>query len=196
MFIQAMDLASSRLMCAGRRSVYSCLSSEQSAHEHHGSCNRDSYPDSCSPPSPFRRQPSTIRNRHPTDTAVTYGSLSFVVPPGVAGGASGSEYPRVDSEDAAWWQKTPGHLQVTLGDYYVLQGKFHQPQVSVYPAQAYAELVPPAFESLHRLNNILGIPMRRVASINCRPCRFSMPSRSLPPTSRSSHSKMEEACVS
>jgi hypothetical protein len=45
-----------------------------------------------------------------------------------------------------------------LGDYYVLQGKFHQPQIYVYPAQAHAELVPPAFESLHRLNNILGNP--------------------------------------
>jgi hypothetical protein len=93
-----------------------------------------------------------------TGTAVTFGSLTLVVPPGVASGASGSEYPRIDSEDAAWWQKTPGHLQVMLGDYYVLQGKFHQPQIYVYPAQAYAELVPPAFESIHRLNNILGIP--------------------------------------
>ena len=93
-----------------------------------------------------------------TGTVVTFGSLTLVVPPGVASGASGSEYPRFDSEDAAWWQKTPGHLQIMLGDYYVLQGKFHQPQVYVYPAQAYAELVPPAFESIHRLNNILGIP--------------------------------------
>jgi hypothetical protein len=91
-----------------------------------------------------------------TGTTVTFGSLTLVVPPGVASGASGSEYPRIDSEDAAWWQKTPGHIQTTLGDYYVLQGKFHQPQIYVYPAQAYAELVPPAFESLHRLNNILG----------------------------------------
>ncbi len=112
------------------------------------------------PASPIPVPATAIPTSQPpsTDTSVTYGSLSFVVPPGVAGGASGSEYPRVDSEDAVWWQKTPGHLQVTLGDYYVLQGKFHQPQVTVYPAQAYAELVPPAFESLHRLNNILGTP--------------------------------------
>lgn len=89
-------------------------------------------------------------------TTVTFGSLTLIVPPEVASGASGSEYPRIDSEDAAWWQKTPGHLQVMLGDYYVLQGKFYQPQIYVYPAQAYAELVPAAFESLHRLNNILG----------------------------------------
>jgi hypothetical protein len=88
-------------------------------------------------------------------TAVTFGSLTLIVPQGVASGASGSEYQRIDSENAAWWQKTPGHLQVMLGDYYVLQGKFHQPQIYVYPAQAYAELVPTAFESLHRLNNIL-----------------------------------------
>ncbi|MGB2894684.1 MAG: hypothetical protein WBB65_00795 [Anaerolineales bacterium] len=104
-------------------------------------------------------QPPTI-----TGTVVTFGSITLEVPPGVASGASGSEYPRIDSDDAAWWQKTPGHLQVMLGDYYVLQGKLHQPQIYVYPAQAYAELVPPAFESLHRLNNILGNPAAPISS--------------------------------
>ncbi len=93
-----------------------------------------------------------------TGTVVTFGSLTLVLPPGVASGASGRDYPLIDSEDAAWWQKTPGHLQIMLDDYYVLQERFHQPQIYVYPAQAYAELVPPAFESLHRLNNILGNP--------------------------------------
>ena len=90
-------------------------------------------------------------------TTVSFEPLTVVVPEEVASGASGKEYPRLDTEDVPWWQKTPGHLEVMLGDYYVLQGKFHQPQIYVYPAQAYAELVPPAFESLHRLNNILGI---------------------------------------
>ena len=89
------------------------------------------------------------------ETEVTFGSLTLMVPPGVASGASGTEVPRADSADAAYWQKTPGHTQVMLGDYYVLQGKFHQPQILVYPAQAYAEMVPPAFESIRRLNNIL-----------------------------------------
>jgi hypothetical protein len=90
-----------------------------------------------------------------TGTAITYGALSLVVPSEVASGASGSEYPRVDGSDAPWWQKTPGHLQVMLGDYYVLQGKSRQPQIYVYPALDYAELVPAAFESIHRLDNIL-----------------------------------------
>ena len=113
-------------------------------------------------PIPATEVPATAipTAQHPSSsgTTVTIGSLTLVVPPGVASGASSSEYPRIDSEDAAWWQKTPGHLQVMLGDYYLLQGKFYQPQIYVYPAQAYAELVPPAFESLHRLNNILGKP--------------------------------------
>jgi hypothetical protein len=99
-----------------------------------------------------------------TVTTTTYGPLTLTIPPGVASGASGSEIGPFDSEDAAWWQKTPGHLEVMLGDYYVLQGKFHRPQISVYPAQAYAELVPPAFESLHRLNNILGNPGRSISA--------------------------------
>ena len=90
-----------------------------------------------------------------TGTAVTFGPLSLIVPPDVADGASFSEYPRNDSDDAAWWQKTPGHLEVMLGDYYVLQEKLHQPQIYVYPAQGYAELVPAAFEGIRRVNNIL-----------------------------------------
>lgn len=93
-----------------------------------------------------------------TGTAVTYQPLTITIPQGIASGASGINFPRVDSEDVAWWQKTPGHLQVSLGDYYILQGKTHQPAIYVYPASAYAELVPAAFESIHRLNNYLYDP--------------------------------------
>ena len=85
----------------------------------------------------------------------TYGVLSLVIPPSIADGASGSEFPSVDSDDAAYWQKTPGHLQVMLGEYYLLKGKSLEPQIYVFPAQEYAELVPSAFENIHRLNNIL-----------------------------------------
>lgn len=98
----------------------------------------------------------TAQQQSSMDTTTTFWPLTLMVPSTVASGASGSEYPRLDSEEAAWWQKTPGHLEVMLGDYYILQGKFHQPKIYIYPTQAYAEMVPPAFESLHRLNNILG----------------------------------------
>lgn len=97
-------------------------------------------------------------------TTVSYEMLSFFLPEGVASGASGRDIPGNDSKDAAWWQKTPGHLQVMLGDYYVLKGKSNQPQIYVYPSQAYAELVPAAFESLHRLYNILGAPGSQIST--------------------------------
>jgi hypothetical protein len=38
---------------------------------------------------------------------------------------------------------------------YPLQAKAHEPQIYVFPAQAYAELIPGAFESIHRLDDIL-----------------------------------------
>lgn len=91
-------------------------------------------------------------------TEVTFGLLTLVVPPGVANGASESIHPRFDGEEAAWWQKTPGHQQIMLGDDYILQGKFYQPQIYVYPLQTYVELVPTAFENLHRLKNLLSNP--------------------------------------
>jgi hypothetical protein len=90
-------------------------------------------------------------------TAVNFGLQSLTIPPDLANGVTPSGIAPFDNEDAAWWQKTPGHFQIMLDDY-ILQGKFHQPVIYVYPAQAYAEMVPPAFESIHRLNNILHDP--------------------------------------
>ena len=90
-------------------------------------------------------------------TLVTFGRLTLEIPSSVASGASGSDLPPVTNEDAPDWQKTPGHLQVSLNDYYVLRGKFHQPQIYVYPAMPYVELVPAAFESMHRLRNVMNL---------------------------------------
>jgi hypothetical protein len=110
---------------------------------------------------PGEFQPTAAPNLTP-GTTLTFSPLTLTFSQAVASGASASNIPRLDSDEAAWWQKTPGHLQVSLNDYYVLQGKSHQPVVYVFPAQAYAELVPAAFESIHRLNNYLydpnGIP--------------------------------------
>lgn len=90
-----------------------------------------------------------------TGTEVSYGPMALVVPPGIADGASGMELPPATNEDAAYWQKTPGHTLIDLKDYYVMQGKTLQPQIYVYPATDYAILVPAAFESMHRLRNVI-----------------------------------------
>jgi hypothetical protein len=95
-------------------------------------------------------QPSPVSN-----TLLTFGRLTLEIPSSVASGASGSDIAPVTDDDSAYWEKTPGHLLVSMKDYYVLQGKFHKPQIYVYPAVDYAILVPGAFESMHRLRNIM-----------------------------------------
>lgn len=95
-------------------------------------------------------QPSPVPN-----TLVTFGRLTLEIPASIASGASGIVMPAVTNEDAAYWERTPGHLQVSLNDYYILQGKFHKPQIYVYPAMPYVELSTAAFESMHRLRNVM-----------------------------------------
>jgi hypothetical protein len=88
---------------------------------------------------------------------VSVDPLSIVLPAGLANGARGSQFSRADGQDLPSWSLTPGHTVLKL-EGYVLQGKSHDPEIYVYPAQAYAEMLPAAFESIHRLDNILYTP--------------------------------------
>jgi hypothetical protein len=88
---------------------------------------------------------------------VTVDPLSIVLPSGLASGARGLQFPRAEGEEVPPWEVTPGHIQLKL-EGYLLPGKFHQPQIYVYPALEYAEIYPPAFESIRRLDNILYTP--------------------------------------
>ena len=90
-------------------------------------------------------------------TEVTVDPLTIVLPSGLANGARGLQFPRADGENVAPWEVTPGHVQLKL-EGYLLQGKFHEPQIYVYPASEYAQMYPPAFESIRRLDNILYTP--------------------------------------
>ena len=105
---------------------------------------------------PTAAQPSS------NGTTASFGPVSLVLPPGLARGISGDPIPRNEGQDLPYWEMTPGHTVIKL-DGYPLQGKFHQPQIFVYPAQAYAEMVPSAFEAIHRLDNILYGPSAPIA---------------------------------
>ena len=87
--------------------------------------------------------------------------LEIVLPHGLATGARGLQFPRAEGEIPAW-ETTPGHIQLKL-EGYLWQAIAHEPQIYVYSALAYAEMVPAAFESMHRLNNIFYDP---AAAIN------------------------------
>jgi hypothetical protein len=102
--------------------------------------------------------PGELQPTQPPDTTVSYAPLTLTIPHTIANGASGVEIPGLAGDDAAWWQKSPGHLQVSLADYYILEGSTHLPAIYVFPASAYGEMAPSAFESIHRLNNYLYAP--------------------------------------
>jgi len=85
---------------------------------------------------------------------VSVDSLNIILPSGLASGVRGSQVPRADGQELPYWQKTPGHAEFKL-EGYPLQGRFHQPQIYVYPAMLYVELVPATFESMHRLRNVM-----------------------------------------
>ena len=87
-------------------------------------------------------------------TEVTVAPLRIVLSPQLASGARGTTFPRNEGQDFPYWELTPGHTVLKL-EGYRLQDKFHQPQIYVYPASDYAIMVPAAFESIHRLDNIL-----------------------------------------
>jgi hypothetical protein len=86
-------------------------------------------------------------------TSVSYSWLDLVLPFGVADGAAGMDFTRAEGEDIPPWEITPGHIQVTLTGY-AAQEKFHQPQIFVFPAQGYAEMVPGAAGSIQSVANI------------------------------------------
>jgi hypothetical protein len=72
-------------------------------------------------------------------TPITFGSVSLVIPPGLATGLTGEVIPAATGDNVAPWEIAPEHIQLTL-DGYTLQDKFHQPRLFLYPAEAYAAL--------------------------------------------------------
>ena len=88
-------------------------------------------------------------------TNVFYGPVSMTLPLGLTTGISGTEFPRAEGDAIAPWEVTPGHIQIDLAGY-LQQSTSLKPQIFVYPATDYGLMYPAAFESIHRLNNILG----------------------------------------
>lgn len=97
--------------------------------------------------------------------------LSIILSPGLASGARGIQAPRVEGGDAPYWVLTPGHVELKL-EGYPLQGKSREPKIYVFPAQAYAEMLPAAFESIHRLNNIFGKAGNQISNDQLPPVPF------------------------
>ena len=116
-------------------------------------------PESLDSPTPVVDATSLPTETLPANDGVQvfYRPLSLVLPMGLASGISAEQFSRNEGSEVAPWDVTPGHIQINL-EGYLLQGKFHQPKIYVYPATSYAEMYTGAFESVRRLDNILYSP--------------------------------------
>lgn len=93
----------------------------------------------------------------PSGTQVSFGNVSFVIPTGLASDASSATVPAVDAQGSPTWDAAPAFTRFTL-QAYPLQNKFFEPQIMIYPAQAYAGVNNGAAISIQRLQSILANP--------------------------------------
>ena len=101
--------------------------------------------------------PATIVPTIAQPVEVSVDPLTISLSPVLASGVRGIQVPRAEGQDLPYWELTPGHTILKL-EGYPLQGKFQEPQIYIYPALGYAQLVPGAFESMHRLRNVMNAP--------------------------------------
>ncbi len=94
-----------------------------------------------------------------TGNVVTLNNVSLTLPAGLANNAEVETIPAATDPNTATWELAPAHLKITLTGY-LLQGKFLEPQILVYPADEYAQVNSFAAEQIDRLKKILaGSPL-------------------------------------
>lgn len=116
------------------------------------SCN---LPVSATPGPQFETPQVTAVSTVPTGGVVTLNNVSMTLPLGVAKDAQTEMVPaNTDTSNSPWWEIGPAHLKFTLTGYQ-LQDKFHEPTITVYPAEDYAKLGTPASQQIEKLKAIL-----------------------------------------
>lgn len=99
----------------------------------------------------------------PAGNPIACAGTSLVIPPGLASGATCENMPAVDEQSGAPWDVAPAYTRITLQGY-LLQGKFFQPQIMIYPAQEYASVNGGAANSITRLQAILASPTASISN--------------------------------
>jgi hypothetical protein len=90
-------------------------------------------------------------------TPFSFQNVSFVIPTGLANGATPAVVPLADESNSAPWGMAPEHIEITLNGY-PLPEKIFKPVIHVYPAQEYAAANSWAAGSITRLQAVLANP--------------------------------------
>jgi len=105
---------------------------------------------------PPEEQPPTEPLSAFSGTVINTDSAKMVIPTGMAAGATLTKIPP-SGTDVPGWEVTPGHEELEFNGY-VLQNRFHEPKIFIYPAQGFAALNDGAAENIRRLQIILANP--------------------------------------
>ena len=114
---------------------------------------------------PTVEQPATEPAPAFSGTPVEFGNIRLTIPPGIAAGATGVQIPPAGDQNSAPWDVTPGHIELTF-DGYALQDRFHEPKIYIYPASAYAALLPGAAQNILLLQDVLANPAQLLGANN------------------------------
>ncbi|MFN8435426.1 MAG: hypothetical protein U0V18_15480 [Anaerolineales bacterium] len=100
-----------------------------------------------------------------TGISVSFQNVQFVIPEGLASGASSEVIPAADEATAGPWGVAPEYIEFVLMDYSP-RDEFKPPVIRVYPAQEYAAVNSWAQGSLAKLQAILASPSMSMTNDN------------------------------
>ncbi len=113
---------------------------------------------------------SSIPPTQPAQSAgipVSFQNVSFIIPNGLASGASSQAIPNNPSDqNNGPWAVAPAHVEFTLSNYNLPADHFSQIIIDVYPAQEYASMYDGAKISLQRLQAALSNPSMPLTNDN------------------------------
>ncbi len=116
---------------------------------------------------PSATQPAPTQTPQPAGIPVSFQNVSFVIPNGLASGASSQAIPNNPNDQTNGpWAVAPAHMEFKLDGYNLPAGHFSQILIDVYPAQDYASMYAGAKISLQRLQAALSNPSAPLTNDN------------------------------
>ena len=109
--------------------------------------------------------PAPTSQPEATGISVSFQNVSFVIPEGLASGASSEIIPAADEASGGPWGVAPEYIEFVLMDYSP-RDDFRPPVIRVYPAQEYAAANSWAQSSLAKLQAILASPSMPMTNDN------------------------------
>ncbi|MFN8401859.1 MAG: hypothetical protein U0X74_17740 [Anaerolineales bacterium] len=109
--------------------------------------------------------PAPTSQPEATGISVSFQNVSFVIPEGLASGASSEIIPAADEASGGPWGVAPEYIEFVLMDYSP-RDDFRPPVIRVYPAQEYAAANSWAQSSLAKLQAILTSPSMPMTNDN------------------------------